>query len=76
MVRQIEGVQVNIYQHGEGGACFYVGESDREEGNADRLAEKLAEKTGDAAYTMVVFEVSDWNAQLSSWPARSVRRIR
>ncbi len=71
MVRRIEGIQVNIYQHGEGGACFYVGESGGEEGNADRLAEHLAEKAGDVAYTLVVFEISDWDAQLSPWPARS-----
>ena len=71
MARQIEGIQVNIYQHGEGGSCFYVGKSDREEESADRLAERLAEKAGDAAYTLVIFEVSDWDAQLSPWPARS-----
>ncbi len=71
MIRQIEGVQVNIYQNGEGGACFYVGESDREEGSADRLAERLAEKAGNVAYTLIIFEITDWDAQLSPWPARS-----
>ncbi|MCC8102320.1 MAG: alpha/beta hydrolase [Clostridiales bacterium] len=71
MIREINDIRVNIYQHGENGPCFYVAESDREAGSADNLAERLAEKAGNAAYSLVVYEVADWNAQLSPWPARA-----
>lgn len=71
MIREIDDIRVNIYQHGENGPCFYVGESDQEAGSADILAARLAEKVEDLPYTLVVYEVTDWNAQLSPWPARA-----
>lgn len=71
MVRQIDNIHVNIYRHGEDGSCFYVGESDREVGSADNFAARLTQKAENAAYTLVVYEVSDWNSQFSPWSARS-----
>ncbi|MCD7726630.1 MAG: alpha/beta hydrolase [Clostridiales bacterium] len=71
MIRQIDDIRVHIYQHGINGSCFYVGESDREAGNTDIFAARLAEKAGDMAYTLIVYEVADWNVQLSPWPARA-----
>ncbi|MCD8325874.1 MAG: alpha/beta hydrolase [Lachnospiraceae bacterium] len=71
MIREIDDIRVNIYQHGENGPCFYVAESDREAGSVDNLAERLAEKAGDAAYSLIVYEVAGWNSQLSPWPARA-----
>ncbi|MCD8336047.1 MAG: alpha/beta hydrolase [Lachnospiraceae bacterium] len=70
MVRQIDDFKVNIYQHGEGGACFYIAESDREAGSADLIASCLVEKAGNEAYTLIIYEVTDWNSQLSPWPAK------
>ncbi len=69
MVREIDDIRVNIFQHGENGPCFYVAESDREARSADILAARLAEEAGYLPYTLVVYEVTDWNAQLSPWPA-------
>jgi len=71
MVRQIDDVKVNIYHHGEGGACFYIAESDWEVGSADTFALLLAGKAEDEAYTLIIYEVTDWNAQLSPWNART-----
>ncbi len=70
MSMKIDGVQVNIYHHGDSGACIYVGESERTGGDVNRLAELLAREAGDIEYSLVVFEISDWNSQLSPWPAR------
>ena len=71
MIREIDDICVNIYQHGENGPCFFVAESNQDSGGADNLAERLVEKAGDAAYSLIVYEVADWNAQLSPWPARA-----
>ncbi len=71
MVWRIDDIRVNIYQHGENGPCFYVGESDREAGSVDNFAARLAKEAGNTAYTLVVYEVTDWNSQLSPWSARA-----
>lgn len=71
MIREIDDIRVNIYQHGENGPCFYVAESDRETRSADILAARLAEEAGYLPYTLVVYEVTDWNERLSPWPARA-----
>ncbi len=71
MIREIDDIRVNIYQHGENGLCFFVAKSNQEAGSADILAARLAEKVGDLPYTLVVYEVTDWNAQLSPWPVRA-----
>lgn len=71
MLRQIDDIKVNIYQHGVGGACFYIAESDRDAESVDIFASKLAEKAEDKSYTLIVYEVNDWNSQLSPWPARA-----
>ncbi|MCC8151588.1 MAG: alpha/beta hydrolase [Lachnospiraceae bacterium] len=70
MTMQIEGVRVNLYHHGDCGACIYVGESARTGGDADRLDELLEKEAEDMEYNLIVFEISDWNSQLSPWPAR------
>lgn len=70
MTMQIEGARVNLYHHGDSGACIYVGESEKTGGDADRLDELLKKEAGDMEYNLIVFEISDWNSQLSPWPAR------
>lgn len=71
MILRIDDICVYIYQHGEGGPCFFVGESIREAGGADTLAVRLAAAAREAAYTLIIYEVTDWNSQLSPWPARA-----
>ncbi|MCD7805792.1 MAG: hypothetical protein LUH19_00440, partial [Lachnospiraceae bacterium] len=71
MILQIDDIHVNIFRHGEKGPCFYIGESGQEAGSADILAARLAEKAKDVPYTLVVYEVTDWNSQLSPWSARA-----
>ncbi|MCD8110770.1 MAG: hypothetical protein LUE14_11850, partial [Clostridiales bacterium] len=63
MTAQIDGVRVTLYHHDDSGACIYVGESEKTGGDADRLDELLEKEAGDMEYNLIVFEISDWNAQ-------------
>ena len=71
MLCEIDGIKVNIFRHGQDGAYVYVGASAQDKGYAQMLDGVLVEMMGNVLYTLIVFEVDDWNAQLSPWQARA-----
>lgn len=71
MLCEIDGIKVNIFRHGQDGAYVYVGASAQDKGYEQMLDGVLVEMMGNVLYTLIVFEVDDWNAQLSPWQARA-----
>lgn len=68
----IEGKVCHIEQKGTGGPCIFWGTMDRGNNEIAVVVDDLKQREIQSAYTLLIYEVMNWNRDFSPWRADAV----
>ena len=62
---------ITVYKNYDGGDIIYLCESHADDEMMDKIASRLKKLTGKTPWSLVIFDVDDWNSALSPWKGKN-----
>ena len=66
-IEEMDGIRCSIRSRGQGGPVIYWGTAHSGEQQEERVTALVARSTGEAPWTLVAYEVENWNRDYSPW---------